>query len=45
VERDFNVIVLKDCTASENKEMQEFPMKAIFPLIANVTTSEELVIL
>lgn len=44
VERDFNVIVLKDCTASENKEMQEFPMKAIFPLIANVTTSEELVI-
>lgn len=45
VDRDFNVIVLKDCTASENKEMQEFPMKAIFPRIATVATSEELVIL
>jgi ureidoacrylate peracid hydrolase len=43
-DRDFNVIVLSDCTASENKEMQEFPMEKVFPMIATVTTSEELII-
>ena len=43
-DRDFNVIVLSDCTASENKEAQEFPMKVVFPMIATVATSEELVI-
>jgi nicotinamidase-related amidase len=45
VDRDFNIIVLNDCTAIANKEMQEFPMKAIFPMIATVANSEELVIL
>ena len=44
VDRDFDAIVLEDCTASENKEMQEFPMKAIFPMLGVVTTTEELVI-
>ena len=44
VDRDFDAIVLEDCTASESKEMQEFPMKAIFPMIGSVATSEELVI-
>ena len=44
IDRDFDCIVLEDCTASESKEMQEFPMKAIFPMIGAVTTSEELVI-
>ncbi len=44
VDRDFDVIVLSDCTASESKEMQEFPMKAIFPMLGVVTTTEELVI-
>ena len=44
VDRDFDAIVLSDCTASESKEMQEFPMKAIFPMIGVVATSEELVI-
>jgi ureidoacrylate peracid hydrolase len=43
-DRDFNVIVLSDCTASENKEAQEFPMNVVFPMIATVATSEELVI-
>ncbi len=44
IDRDFDVIVLSDCTASENREMQEFPMNAIFPMIGVVTTTEELVI-
>jgi nicotinamidase-related amidase len=44
VDRDFDTIVLSDCTASENREMQEFPMKAIFPMLGAVATSEELVI-
>ena len=44
VDRDFDAIVLEDCTASESKEMQEFPMKAIFPMLGVVTTSDELVI-
>ena len=44
VDRDFDAIVLEDCTASESKEMQEFPMKAIFPMLGVVTTTEELVI-
>ncbi len=44
IDRDFDCIVLEDCTASESKEMQEFPMKAIFPMIGAVTTSDELVI-
>ncbi len=44
VDRDFDAIVLSDCTASESKEMQDFPMKAIFPMIGAVVTSEELVI-
>ncbi len=44
VDRDLDCIVLSDCTASENREMQEFPMKAIFPMIGAVATSEELVI-
>ncbi len=44
IDRDFDCIVLEDCTASESKEMQEFPMKAIFPMIGAVATSDELVI-
>ena len=44
VDRDFDAIVLEDCTASESKEMQEFPMKTIFPMLGVVTTTEELVI-
>nr|QNO44136.1 peroxyureidoacrylate/ureidoacrylate amidohydrolase RutB [Methanosarcinales archaeon ANME-2c ERB4]QNO50305.1 peroxyureidoacrylate/ureidoacrylate amidohydrolase RutB [Methanosarcinales archaeon ANME-2c ERB4] len=44
MDRDFDCIVLEDCTASESREMQEFPMKAIFPVIGAVATSEELVI-
>jgi len=44
VDRDFDTIVLSDCTASESNEMQEFPMKAIFPMLGVVTTTEELVI-
>ncbi|MEA1865064.1 MAG: isochorismatase family protein [Euryarchaeota archaeon] len=44
VDRDFDCIVLEDCTVSESKEMQEFPMKAIFPMLGVVTTTEELVI-
>ncbi len=44
IDRDFDCIVLEDCTASESKEMQEFPMKVIFPMIGAVATSDELVI-
>ena len=43
VDRDFDAIVLSDCTASESREIQEFPMKVIFPMIGAVTTSDELV--
>jgi ureidoacrylate peracid hydrolase len=42
VDRDFNVIILSDCTASHSKEAQEFPMREVFPFIATVATSDEL---
>jgi nicotinamidase-related amidase len=42
VDRDFNVIILSDCTASHSKEAQEFPMREVFPFIATVAASNEL---
>jgi ureidoacrylate peracid hydrolase len=41
MDRDFDCIVLEDCTASESREMQEFPMTTIFPMLGVVTTTEE----
>ena len=42
IDRDFKVIVLKDCIASVSKEAQEFPVKFVFPFLGVVTTSQEL---
>lgn len=41
-DRDFKVIVLKDCIASVSKEAQNFPVKFVYPFLGVVTTSQEL---
>ena len=41
--RDFNIIVLTDCTAATKEALQKFWMKSIFPKRTVTMSSEELV--
>lgn len=43
VNRGFEVIVVEDCCASVSDEMHEWSIRNIMPVLATVTTSEELV--
>lgn len=40
-ERNFDVIVLKDCTATMTKEVQEFWLKNVFPRMAVTLSTDE----
>ena len=39
--RDFNIIILTDCTAATEEELQKFWMKSIFPKRAVTMSSRE----
>jgi nicotinamidase-related amidase len=43
VSRDFNIVVLTDCTAATEEELQKFWMKSVFPGQAVTMPSDELV--
>ena len=40
--RGYNSIVLSDCVATMNEELQKFPINVIFPMLGEVTTAEKL---
>lgn len=40
-DRDFNVIVLSDCCASLDQESHDYPIHKIFPLLARVRTTDQ----
>ena len=40
--RGYNSIVLSNCVATMNEELQKFPINVIFPMLGEVTTAEEL---
>lgn len=41
-DRDFDVVVVRDCCASRSKEDEEYMMEKYFPVHGKVTSSEEL---
>lgn len=43
--RGYNSIVLSDCVATMNEELQKFPINVIFPMLGEVTTAEKLEII
>ena len=43
--RGYNSIVLSDCVATMNGDLQKFPINAIFPMLGEVTTAEKLEII
>ena len=43
--RGYNSIVLSNCVATMNEELQKFPINVIFPMLGEVTTAEKLEII
>ena len=41
-DRGYNIIVLSDCVATMNEEIQSFPINVIFPMLGEVTTADKL---
>jgi ureidoacrylate peracid hydrolase len=44
-DRGYRFVVLSDCIASMNEEVQRFSLDFVFPMLGEVCTSEELEIL